>query len=51
MSELQFFGHIIDNEEVDSIDGKRFDVWLAKGKTFQGVGVEWADKSGKWHAH
>lgn len=31
--------------------GKRFDVWLAKGKTFQGVGVEWADKSGKWHAH
>jgi hypothetical protein len=31
--------------------GKRFDVWLAKGKTFQGVGVEWQDKSGKWHAH
>ena len=27
MSELQFFGHIIDNEEVESIDGKRFDVW------------------------
>ena len=25
MSELQFFGHIIDNEEVESIDGKRFD--------------------------
>ena len=22
MSELQFFGHIIDNEEVESIDGK-----------------------------
>ena len=31
--------------------GKRFDVWLAKGKTFQGVGVEWQDKAGKWHAH
>jgi aminomuconate-semialdehyde/2-hydroxymuconate-6-semialdehyde dehydrogenase len=27
MSELQFFGHIIDNEEVESIDGRRFDVW------------------------
>ena len=27
MSELEFFGHIIDNEEVESIDGKRFDVW------------------------
>ena len=31
--------------------GRRFDVWLAKGRTFQGVGVEWQDKSGKWHAH
>ncbi len=31
--------------------GKRFDVWLAPGRTFQGVGVEWQDKSGKWHAH
>jgi hypothetical protein len=31
--------------------GRRFDVWLAPGKTFQGVGVEWQDKSGKWHAH
>ena len=31
--------------------GKRFDVWLAPNKTFQGVGVEWQDKSGKWHAH
>ena len=31
--------------------GHRFDVWLAPGKTFQGVGVEWQDKSGKWHAH
>jgi len=31
--------------------GKRYDVWLAPGKTFQGVGVEWQDKSGKWHAH
>ena len=27
MSELQFFGHIIDNEEVESLDGARFDVW------------------------
>jgi hypothetical protein len=31
--------------------GGRFDVWLAPGRTFQGVGVEWQDKSGKWHAH
>ena len=31
--------------------GHRFDVWLAPGRTFQGVGVEWQDKSGKWHAH
>jgi hypothetical protein len=31
--------------------GKRFDVWLAKGRTFQGVGVEWQDSAGKWHAH
>jgi hypothetical protein len=31
--------------------GRRFDVWLAPGRTFQGVGVEWQDKSGKWHAH
>ena len=23
----QFFGHIIDNEEVESISGERFDVW------------------------
>ena len=27
MSELEFFGHIIDNAEVDSLDGGRFDVW------------------------
>ena len=27
MSELQFFGHIIDNEEVESLDGARFEVW------------------------
>ncbi len=25
MSDTRFFGHIIDNEEVESIDGKRFD--------------------------
>lgn len=31
--------------------GKRYDVWLAPGRTFQSVGVEWQDKSGKWHAH
>ncbi len=30
---------------------KRFDVWLAPGRTFQGVGVEWQDKSKKWHPH
>ena len=41
------------NEKVTRTEtrGRRFDVWLAKGKTFQGVGVEWQDKSGKWHAH
>ena len=27
MSEKQFFGHIIDNVEVESIDKQRFDVW------------------------
>ncbi len=31
--------------------GARYDVWLAPGRTFQGLGVEWQDKSGKWHAH
>ncbi len=41
------------NEKVTRTEtrGKRFDVWLTKGKTFQGVGVEWQDKAGKWHAH
>lgn len=41
------------NEKVTRTEarGRRFDVWLGKGKTFQGVGVEWQDKSGKWHAH
>ncbi|MEI2777978.1 MAG: aldehyde dehydrogenase [Tetrasphaera sp.] len=27
MSELDFFGHIIDGAEVESVDGGRFDVW------------------------
>ncbi len=27
MPDQEFFGHIIDNEEVESADGKRFDVW------------------------
>lgn len=27
MSELQFFGHIIDGEEVPSADGRTFEVW------------------------
>ena len=27
MTEKQFFGHIIDNVEVESIDKQRFDVW------------------------
>jgi hypothetical protein len=31
--------------------GKRFDVWLAPGQTFEGVRVEWQDKAGKWHVH
>lgn len=41
------------NEKVTRTEqrGRRFDVWLGKGKTFQGVGVEWQDKTGKWHAH
>lgn len=41
------------NEKVSRTEarGKRFDVWLGAGRTFQGVGVEWQDKAGKWHAH
>jgi hypothetical protein len=41
------------NEKVTRTEtrGKRFDVWLAKGKTFNGVTVEWQDKQGKWHVH
>jgi hypothetical protein len=31
--------------------GKRFDVWLGPGQTFEGVKVEWQDKAGKWHPH
>ncbi len=31
--------------------GRRFDVWLAPGQTFEGVRVEWQDKAGKWHPH
>ncbi|MBD3782067.1 MAG: aldehyde dehydrogenase [Micrococcales bacterium] len=27
MSDLQFFGHVVDNEEVESVDGARFEVW------------------------
>jgi aminomuconate-semialdehyde/2-hydroxymuconate-6-semialdehyde dehydrogenase len=27
MSERQFFGHVIDGEEIESSDGGRFDVW------------------------
>ena len=27
MSEQQFFGHVIDGEEVESLGGERFDVW------------------------
>jgi len=27
MTDAQFFGHIIDNQEVESADGGRFDVW------------------------
>ena len=41
------------NEKVARTEsrGKRFDVWLGANKTFNGVIVEWQDKSGKWHAH
>jgi len=31
--------------------GKRFDVWLSPGQSFEGVRVEWQDKAGKWHVH
>ncbi len=31
--------------------GKRFDVWLSPGQSFEGVKVEWQDKAGKWHVH
>lgn len=31
--------------------GKQFDVWLQPGNTFEGVKVEWQDKSGHWHVH
>src|SRR6187402_3230501 len=27
MSDIQFFGHVIDGEEVESLDGARFDVY------------------------
>lgn len=27
MSDLEFFGHIVDGVEVESLDGQRFDVW------------------------
>ena len=27
MADLEFFGHIIDNEEVESLDGGRFEVY------------------------
>jgi aminomuconate-semialdehyde/2-hydroxymuconate-6-semialdehyde dehydrogenase len=27
VSDLQFFGHVVDGEEVESVDGGRFDVW------------------------
>ncbi len=27
MSDLEFFGHIIDGQEVESVGGERFDVW------------------------
>ena len=41
------------NEKVTRTEqrGHRYDVWLGKGKSFGGVGVEWQDKGGKWHAH
>lgn len=31
--------------------GSRFDVWLAPAGSFQGVTVEWQDRSGAWHLH
>ncbi len=31
--------------------GKKFEVWLKAPNNFEGVKVEWKDKSGKWHAH
>ncbi|MCW5837215.1 MAG: hypothetical protein KIS78_32775, partial [Labilithrix sp.] len=31
--------------------GRRFDVWLTPGQSFEGVRVEWQDKAGTWHVH
>src|SRR5690606_2983091 len=31
--------------------GKRFDVWLGAGTTFEDVRVEWRDAAGRWHPH
>ncbi|MBX3217199.1 MAG: hypothetical protein KF850_34535 [Labilithrix sp.] len=31
--------------------GRRFDVWLSPGQSFEGVRVEWQDKAGTWHVH
>lgn len=31
--------------------GKRFDVYLNKGESFDGVEVEYQDADGEWHAH
>lgn len=41
------------NEKVSRTEqrGRRYDVWLAPGKTFQGVGVQWQGSDGKWHTH
>jgi hypothetical protein len=31
-------------------DGNSFDVFLQRGKSFEGVKVQWQDKNGNWHA-
>lgn len=31
--------------------GRRYDVWLGAGRTFEGVRVEWQDAAGRWHPH
>ncbi|HVJ89051.1 MAG TPA: hypothetical protein VM580_04550, partial [Labilithrix sp.] len=31
--------------------GRRFDVWLSPGQSFEGVRIEYQDKEDQWHVH